>query len=100
MERIATFAEKIVEPDFKTVNQLLENYLLKINQGNRMIKPKKFTDMAKSQQGGLNQLVDGDMKVKLHCAEFKGNLGQNQDVSSTLQIPNALFSSFLSEQKE
>eukprot|EP00957_Ditylum_brightwellii_P019301 1456087-Ditylum_brightwellii.AAC.1 len=40
------------------------------------------------------------MELKSPCVGFKGNSCANQDVRATLQIPNALFSSFLSDQKK
>eukprot|EP00957_Ditylum_brightwellii_P193330 14720021-Ditylum_brightwellii.AAC.1 len=97
---MTTFVEKIVNPDFKTVCQLLENYLLEVDHGDRTFKPKEFTDVVESWQCGLNQIADGDMEVKSHCVRFKGNSDANQDVRATLKIPNALFSSFLLEQKK
>eukprot|EP00957_Ditylum_brightwellii_P098729 7520420-Ditylum_brightwellii.AAC.1 len=46
------------DPGFITVHQLLKNYLLEIDQGDRMIKPKEFIDMVESQQHGLNRMED------------------------------------------
>eukprot|EP00957_Ditylum_brightwellii_P085710 6520656-Ditylum_brightwellii.AAC.1 len=79
MERMATFVEEIVHPDFEMVHRLLENYLLEIYQEDRMIKLKEFTGMVESWQHGLNQMADGDMEVKLCCTRFKGNSSMNQD---------------------
>eukprot|EP00957_Ditylum_brightwellii_P015763 1187565-Ditylum_brightwellii.AAC.1 len=59
--------------------------------------------MVESRQRGLNWLADGDMEVKSHFIGSRGNSGNsetNQDVRTILQIPNALFLSFLPEQKK
>eukprot|EP00957_Ditylum_brightwellii_P008069 611865-Ditylum_brightwellii.AAC.1 len=58
------FVEGIKDPDFKTVKQLLENYLLEIDCGDRTMNVKEFTDMVESRQGGLNRIADQDMEVK------------------------------------
>eukprot|EP00957_Ditylum_brightwellii_P003398 257738-Ditylum_brightwellii.AAC.2 len=50
VDRLTMFVENITNPDFETMKQLLENYLLKINQGDRTLRVKEFTDMIESRQ--------------------------------------------------
>eukprot|EP00957_Ditylum_brightwellii_P070832 5382761-Ditylum_brightwellii.AAC.1 len=48
IERITDFVEGIEDPEFKTVKQLRENYLLEIYHGDRIMNVKEFTDMVES----------------------------------------------------
>eukprot|EP00957_Ditylum_brightwellii_P080435 6117888-Ditylum_brightwellii.AAC.1 len=82
IERMTVFVENIIDPDFETFRQLLENYLLEIDCKERTLNQKGFTDIVESQQQGLNQLTVTDMEAK------------------SRRIPNALFSLFTSEQKK
>eukprot|EP00957_Ditylum_brightwellii_P044024 3341056-Ditylum_brightwellii.AAC.1 len=52
IEWMNTFVKNIVDPDFKTLCQLLGNYLPEIHQGNVTLKFKEFTNMVKSRQMG------------------------------------------------
>eukprot|EP00957_Ditylum_brightwellii_P065920 4998979-Ditylum_brightwellii.AAC.1 len=61
--------------------------------------------MIESWQHGLNQRAEEDMEVKSKCAPFKegganANCNSHQELRTLLQISNALFSSFSSEQKK
>eukprot|EP00957_Ditylum_brightwellii_P128783 9823870-Ditylum_brightwellii.AAC.1 len=38
VEKMTQFVDDIVDPNFKTVQQLLENYLLEIDKGDRTMK--------------------------------------------------------------
>eukprot|EP00957_Ditylum_brightwellii_P129713 9894932-Ditylum_brightwellii.AAC.1 len=64
VENMTAFVEGIEDPDFETVKQLLENYLLEIDQGNRTRHVKEFTGLVESHQRGLNRMADQDMEVK------------------------------------
>eukprot|EP00957_Ditylum_brightwellii_P030332 2297061-Ditylum_brightwellii.AAC.2 len=100
---MAAFVEEIEDPDFKTVRQLLENYLLEIDHGDRTTNVKEFTNMVESHQRGHNRMADKDMEVKSRCVKFNKNVGQpksENNLRTALQIPNDLFGSFLSRQKK
>eukprot|EP00957_Ditylum_brightwellii_P090633 6902840-Ditylum_brightwellii.AAC.1 len=58
------FVDNITNPDFKTVRQLLKNYLLEIDRGNCTMNPKEFTDIVESRQCGLNKRAEENMEAK------------------------------------
>eukprot|EP00957_Ditylum_brightwellii_P040490 3064178-Ditylum_brightwellii.AAC.1 len=100
---MTAFVEEIDDLYFETDKQILENYLLEIDQNERTMSVKEFTDMVESRQRGLNRVADQDMEVKSQKLQVKGNRGQPKSdtyLRTALQIPNALFGSFLSEQKK
>eukprot|EP00957_Ditylum_brightwellii_P146765 11173076-Ditylum_brightwellii.AAC.1 len=93
---MSTFVESIVDPDFETVQQLLEHFLLKINQGDRTFNTKEFTNMADSRQQKLNKASEDDMEVCSQRAHFAGqaSLGiTDPEKHAILQLHNSLFGS-------
>eukprot|EP00957_Ditylum_brightwellii_P082122 6244716-Ditylum_brightwellii.AAC.1 len=79
--------EGIEDPDFETVKQLLENYLLEIDCSDRTMNVKEFTDMVENQQRGLNRVADQDMDVKSRQAQFNKNIGQANSDNGEM-VPN------------
>eukprot|EP00957_Ditylum_brightwellii_P181847 13853257-Ditylum_brightwellii.AAC.2 len=80
VEQMTMFVENIVDPDFEIVMQLLENYLLEIDQKERSLNQKEFTDMFESWLCGLNQLAGAGMEAKSRRAHFQGkNDSQKKD---------------------
>eukprot|EP00957_Ditylum_brightwellii_P091346 6954744-Ditylum_brightwellii.AAC.1 len=67
IERLNKSVENIVDSDFEIVQQLLENYLLEIDCGDRTLKVKEFANMVESRQRGLNKNAKNNMELKLWC---------------------------------
>ena len=63
-EMLTNFVENIVDSDFDTVRQILENYNMEIDRGTRTLNAKEFFDMVENRQRTLNSIADDDMIVK------------------------------------
>eukprot|EP00957_Ditylum_brightwellii_P126083 9611349-Ditylum_brightwellii.AAC.1 len=74
-DRMTKFIDYIIDPDYNTVKQRLDSYLLEIDQGNCSLKKKEFTDMVESWQHKLGQDASAEMEAKLQSSRlsFKGD---------------------------
>eukprot|EP00957_Ditylum_brightwellii_P049714 3770147-Ditylum_brightwellii.AAC.1 len=98
------FVENIVDADFQTIHQLLENCLLEIDCGDQTLKVLEVTNMVESRQRGLNKNVEDNMELKSWCQSYYNKdskaTSKNSDLQTKLQLPNALFSPLSSVQKK
>eukprot|EP00957_Ditylum_brightwellii_P126484 9641641-Ditylum_brightwellii.AAC.1 len=83
IDRMTMFVENITNPDFDTVKQMLENYLLEINWGNRTLRVKEFINMIESRQQRLNKTEEDDMEVKARRATFQARDGAKTKTLAT-----------------
>eukprot|EP00957_Ditylum_brightwellii_P189184 14400576-Ditylum_brightwellii.AAC.1 len=70
VDRMTKFINNIIDPDFSTLKQLLDNYHLEIDCGNCFLKKKEFADMAESWQCKLDQDASAEMEAKLQSSRF------------------------------
>eukprot|EP00957_Ditylum_brightwellii_P148279 11289513-Ditylum_brightwellii.AAC.1 len=89
---MTAFMEGIEDQGFKTVKQLLENYLLEIDHSDRTMNVKEFTDMVESCQRGFNRVADKDMGKKAFLqwknATVKGEPVTNEEVIKNVKQEN------------
>eukprot|EP00957_Ditylum_brightwellii_P210198 15364664-Ditylum_brightwellii.AAC.1 len=64
------FVNNIVDPDFETVKQFLENHLLEIDCGDRVLKVKELTNMVESRQRKLDNEWEDNMELKSRQLQF------------------------------
>eukprot|EP00957_Ditylum_brightwellii_P097418 7419711-Ditylum_brightwellii.AAC.1 len=77
--QMTQFVEHIIDPDFETVHQLLESYLLEIEQGYHVLKIIDFTDIMESQQRGLNCHTEKDMEIELYLVLMKEKILKHEN---------------------
>ena len=63
-DMLVSFVDNITDPDFDTVRQILENYNMEIDRGDRTLNTKEFFDMVENRQRTLDSNADDDMTVK------------------------------------
>lgn len=105
-EMLVNFVENITDPDFDTVRQILENYNMEIDRGNRTLNAKEFFDMVENRQRTLNANADVDMEVKSRRqvrgdkSTFTSSTNTSQQaVNKVFNLPKPLWSSLSSQQQ-
>jgi len=105
-EMLVNFVENITDPDFDTVRQILENYNMEIDRGNRTLNAKEFFDMVENRQRTLNATADIDMEVKSRRQARGDNhksppptASSKTDITKIYNLPKPLWSSLSPQQQ-
>eukprot|EP00557_Chaetoceros_sp_GSL56_P014026 CAMPEP_0176478512 /NCGR_PEP_ID=MMETSP0200_2-20121128/1227_1 /TAXON_ID=947934 /ORGANISM="Chaetoceros sp., Strain GSL56" /LENGTH=1865 /DNA_ID=CAMNT_0017874457 /DNA_START=317 /DNA_END=5915 /DNA_ORIENTATION=+ len=105
-EMLVNFVENITDPDFDTVRQILENYNMEIDRGNRTLNAKELFDMVENRQRTLNVTADVDMEVKSRRQVRGANQtppptasALKKDLNKVYNLPKPLWNSLSSQQQ-
>ena len=103
-EILVNFVENIIDPDFDTVRQILENYNMEIDRGQRNLNTKEFFDMVESRQRSLNATTDADMDIKSRRIsrgnDFLQSNSSRNSIQQALNLPRQLWTSLSIEQRK
>ena len=108
-EMLVNFVDNIIDPDFDTVRQILENYNMEIDKGTRTLNTKDFFDMVENRQRTLDNTAEEDMTLKSRrnvregsykkSSEGADHTYSNNEFRRKLMLPKPLWSSLSSTQQ-